>query len=308
MNALDRLLASWRFPVFALSLLFFGTLALAAVLLVPAGDSALASFAEDFKTWCFGYDPATGEMETMYVVVMVAQPAVLGLIIAGLWWAPLRELGLRGIGRAVPWAVGGLLLVAGGAAVAGTIWKPTPDGELPFPAEALRTTHTPPAFTLTDQDGQSVSLADLRGRVVVLTGVYASCVHTCPGILQQVKIAVEGLDPAVRERVTVVAVSLDPENDTQEKRATLAGMHGLSAPTYRLVNGDVGEVNRVLDRLGITRSRDPDTGIIDHANLYAVVDIQGRIAYRFTLGERQARWLAVALDQLAREAGGGPRS
>src|SRR2546427_1314793 len=37
-----------------------------------------------------------------------------------------------------------------------------------------------PAFTLTAQDDRRMSLADLRGKVLAVTFIYASCVDTCP--------------------------------------------------------------------------------------------------------------------------------
>ena len=37
-----------------------------------------------------------------------------------------------------------------------------------------------PAFTLRDADGRSVSLSGLRGKVVVLHFIYASCPDICP--------------------------------------------------------------------------------------------------------------------------------
>ncbi len=45
--------------------------------------------------------------------------------------------------------------------------------------------------------------------------------------------------------------------------------------------------------------------MIDHANLFLLVDRAGRIAYRLTLGERQQRWLTSALEFLLREEPGG---
>src|SRR5690606_41505555 len=37
-----------------------------------------------------------------------------------------------------------------------------------------------PEFTLTDQDGKRIALKDLRGRVLAITFIFASCTDTCP--------------------------------------------------------------------------------------------------------------------------------
>ena len=61
----------------------------------------------------------------------------------------------------------------------------------------------------------------------------------------------------------------------------------MPAPLYNLVTGEADEVERVLDDMGVARQRDPETGIIDHASLFILVDRDGKVAYRLGLGERQ---------------------
>ena len=43
------------------------------------------------------------------------------------------------------------------------------------------------------------------------------------------------------------------------------------------------------------------TRMIDHANLFLLLDREGRIAYRLSLGDQQERWLVTALQVLLRE-------
>lgn len=298
---LQQFFASWRFPVLVLSVLLSFKLLALLVLLVPAAPVGLGAFAEEFKIWCFGYDPAKGTFESAYVGLTLAEPVVLGSIIAVIWWRPLRHI-LRDRPRAVLPYLGATvaIVIAGSIALAGSR-RPARPEDLPFPARALRTTLPAPCVELTDQEGDHVSLADMRGRVVVLTGVYASCGYACPMILGQAKRAIGALSPLERGDVTVVAVTLDPEHDGQESLARMAKGQGVQAPLFRLSWGEPREVGRLLDDLSISRTRDPSTGVIDHANIFALVDRRGRIAYRLTLGEMQERWLVDALRTLVRE-------
>ncbi|MBA46277.1 MAG: hypothetical protein CMB31_06805, partial [Euryarchaeota archaeon] len=39
-----------------------------------------------------------------------------------------------------------------------------------------------PDFTLTDQDGNNVSLSDFKGKVVVVAFIFTSCPDVCPAI------------------------------------------------------------------------------------------------------------------------------
>jgi hypothetical protein len=65
----------------------------------------------------------------------------------------------------------------------------------------------------------------------------------------------------------------------------------------------VEEVNRTLDAMQVTRTVDPETGIIDRQNLFLMIDRQQKVAYRFTLGDVQERWMVEALQTLLREPG-----
>jgi protein SCO1/2 len=71
----------------------------------------------------------------------------------------------------------------------------------------------PYEFSLTDQDGQRVSLRALRGRVVVLAFLYTSSKTTAPLIAEQIRGALDELEGHM-SGVTALAVSVDPAADT----------------------------------------------------------------------------------------------
>lgn len=67
-----------------------------------------------------------------------------------------------------------------------------------------------PPFTLTDQYGHRVSLADSRGQVTVVAFLYSTCGDTCVVMAQQIRGALDELPhPA-----PVLIVSADPAADT----------------------------------------------------------------------------------------------
>ena len=304
-EATESFLAGWRFPSLMLAVLASWPLLLLAVLLVPTGgDGEMAAFAEQFKTWCFGYDPATGEMQMAYVGMLVVNPLLLSAVVLGVWVRPLKwgwTHRRAAMGRWAALGVGTVLMLGAGLTLLTESNTAPFEGELPFPAEELRTNHVPPAFDLIDQDGKRVTTADMEGHVTLLTSVYASCPHTCPIILTESKQAMAALPEELRNRVQVFAITMDPENDGQEAMAALGEMHGMNAPAYRLLSGDAAQVEPLLDKLGVAREKDEETGVISHANLFILVDTNGKIAYRLALGPQQDRWLPTALEVLARE-------
>lgn len=97
-----------------------------------------------------------------------------------------------------------------------------------------------------------------------------------------------------------MAVTLDPANDDVPTLARLGRGQDLYAPAFHLLTGEVDEINGVLNKMGIERYRD-ELGVLQHTNVFLVVDRAGTIAYRFSLGEIQEDWLVEAIKLVCAE-------
>lgn len=295
-------ITGWRFAAFIISLCLSMFVFLVLILLLPETSGQFGESITEFKTWCFGYDPADGSFRAGYIPMMLADPLLLGAVVLFFWWVPLRDTLRQGWQRFASSATLGMLTAA---ALAGGLFLINPEKPvaqpLPFPGERIRTQIAPPALDLIDQNGERVRLEDLRGRVVLLTAIYTRCATACPLIMVQARRATHALPEELRAQVSIVAVTLDPEHDSPDKLKQAAELHRVEAPLWRLVTGAPHEVNRILDQLSISRITDPETAEIGHTNLFALIDRQGHIAYRLTLGGGQDHWLQEALESLARE-------
>src|SRR4051794_40838649 len=87
----------------------------------------------------------------------------------------------------------------------------TPDS--PFRGGTLPPRVHAPQFTLTDQDGQHVSMSEYRGKPVVVTYLYTHCKETCPIQAQMIRGALDDLGPS--HQIPAIAISVDPFQDTQ---------------------------------------------------------------------------------------------
>ena len=70
-------------------------------------------------------------------------------------------------------------------------------------------------FTLQSFDGP-ISLRELRGKVVLLTFGFTSCVDVCPTTLWNLSRVFKALEVDELEKVTALFASLDPGRDTPE--------------------------------------------------------------------------------------------
>jgi protein SCO1 len=102
-------------------------------------------------------------------------------------------------------------------------------------------------FTLRDQDGRPTSLADARGKVVVLTFLYTSCRDLCPAQAADVADAVSRAGGGA----VVYGVSVDPVGDTREHVRYWLDEHGLDGKPVKYLTGTREELAKVWRAYGI---------------------------------------------------------
>ena len=70
-------------------------------------------------------------------------------------------------------------------------------------------------FALTDHHGKPRTLADFKGKAVVVFFGYTQCPDVCPTTMSEMAAVMQALGPQA-DRVQVLFVTVDPERDTQE--------------------------------------------------------------------------------------------
>jgi protein SCO1 len=147
-------------------------------------------------------------------------------------------------------------------------------------SEALATIGPAPAFTLTAQDERRVSLADLRGKVVVLTFIYTACADTCP-LLTAKMAALQGrLGADFGARVFFVSVTVDPERDTPAVLKGYGTAHGARFDGWAFLSGTPAEIREVGKRYGIFAKKTA-RGDVDHTFLTSVIDPRGVLRVQY---------------------------
>lgn len=144
-------------------------------------------------------------------------------------------------------------------------------------------------FALTGADGARVALADLRGTVVAVTFIYASCADTCPLLTAKLVGVQKRLRSAEVARTRFVAITVDPARDTPEVLRQYGAGHGARPPGWAFLTGTPEEIREVAQRYGVYARRNPG-GDVDHTFLTSLVDADGvlRVQYvgvRFDPGE-----------------------
>ena len=164
----------------------------------------------------------------------------------------------------------------GGQASQETLPSPTPQGGLigsdlgEAPA---------PNFTLIDQNGKPISLAQFRGKPIVLTFLYTHCPDDCPLIANKLAIVMHNLGQQSGQ-VAVLAVSTDPTGDTVANVIHFSQVHHMLNYWHYLM-GTRAQLAPVWKDYAIYANPAPTavaatTGPVDHTLAIYVIDQQGR--------------------------------
>jgi protein SCO1/2 len=149
---------------------------------------------------------------------------------------------------------------------------------------SLRKIGPAPEFTLTTQDRSRLSLRDLRGKVVAVTFIYASCADTCPLLTAKMAGLQSRLDGDFGSRVWFVSITVDPERDTPAVLKEYAEAHGAKATGWAFLTGTPAEIREVARRYGVAY-RKTARGDVDHTFLTSVIDQTGTLRVQY-LGVR----------------------
>jgi protein SCO1/2 len=118
-----------------------------------------------------------------------------------------------------------------------------------------------------------VTLAAQRGRYVLVTFLYVHCTDVCPLIAQNLNAALRRLGP-VRNRVRVLAVSVDPRGDTRAAVRRYIAARGL-LPQFRYLIGSKAQLAKVWKAWNVIAVRE-GADQVDHVAYTALVDPTGK--------------------------------
>lgn len=135
-------------------------------------------------------------------------------------------------------------------------------------------------FTLTSQDGVPVSLHDLRGKVLAVAFVFASCTDVCPMLTDNMARVKHGLGSAFGTKISFVSITVDPERDTPEVLKQYAQKFDADVKGWVFLTGDPAIVHDVGARYGVI-ARKTASGDVDHTLLTSLVDRSGSLRVQY---------------------------
>jgi cytochrome oxidase Cu insertion factor (SCO1/SenC/PrrC family) len=137
---------------------------------------------------------------------------------------------------------------------------------------------TPAAnFTLISQDSRQVSLASLRGKVLLLTFLDPVSTTDCPIIAQEMRAADTLLGAKARD-TELVAIVANPTYTSTAFTAAFTRQEGLNqVPNWLYLTGSFGQLRKVWQEYGIDVENLPAGAMAAHNDVAYVISAAGRV-------------------------------
>jgi protein SCO1/2 len=140
-------------------------------------------------------------------------------------------------------------------------------------------------FSLFDATGKPRTLADYRGKAVVMFFGYTQCPDVCPTTLAELAEVMKKLGPDA-DRVQVLFVTIDPERDTPE---LLSKYVPAFDPRFAGLYGDAAATERTAKEFKILYQKrpgaTPGSYTMDHSAGTFIFDPQGRLRLYVSYGQ-----------------------
>jgi protein SCO1 len=156
-------------------------------------------------------------------------------------------------------------------------------------------------FTLTNQNGQVTTLADLTNHVWVADIIFTRCAGPCPRLTAQMK----GLEILLPDKVRLVTITTDPDNDTPSVLKKYGERFAADSNHWIFLTGTKKEIATLasdsLKLSSVPVKLDEQKNPVDlfiHSTYFVIVDKHAQLRAVFETGGEGVNWVDAVMPKL----------
>ena len=130
-----------------------------------------------------------------------------------------------------------------------------------------------PDFRLTTQQGKSLALSDMKGKIWVADFIFTNCPTICPAMTQEMA---RLQSEFVADPVYFVSFSVDPERDTSSVLARYAKAYGADERRWHFLTGDKTHIYQLAEE-GFSLAAGHNGTEILHSSRFVLITPDGNI-------------------------------
>ena len=142
-----------------------------------------------------------------------------------------------------------------------------------------------PNFNFTNQNGETISNEDYRGKVYVAEFFFTTCPDICP-IMNRNMVKVQN-EFYGNPNLGIASFTINPKYDTPEVLKEYASNYGVTNPNWHMLTGDKTKIYDLANAgFHIYAQEKLDEGeVFEHSGMFALIDKQGTIRSRIDENE-----------------------
>jgi protein SCO1/2 len=133
-----------------------------------------------------------------------------------------------------------------------------------------------PDIALTGADGGRVTLAQFRGKPLLVSLVYTGCADICPTVIENLAAASRAAEETFgKGSFNILTVGFDTRRDTPDRMRSFARTHRAGGENWLFASADAATLDRLAAAVGFDFAA--SAGGFDHPAQVTVVDDEGRV-------------------------------
>lgn len=135
-----------------------------------------------------------------------------------------------------------------------------------------------PNFAMTERNGKTVTLDDLKGRIWIADFIFTTCGGPCPIMTSRLGDFMQTIKEQNIPRVSAVSFTVDPHTDTPEVLREYATMKLADDFDWLFLTGDEAAIYDLsVKGFMLTAQKGDEEHSVDHSPRFVLVDQKGRI-------------------------------
>ena len=131
-----------------------------------------------------------------------------------------------------------------------------------------------PDFKLTDQNGKLFQFGGTRGKLVLVTFIFATCPDVCPLLSAKFAAVQQALDEKKVKDYWLLSITTDPERDSAASLKEYAGRFKADLNRWSFLTGSRADLAKAWKAFGVNVTK-TEAGQVFHTALTTLVDRQG---------------------------------
>ncbi|MEE9360993.1 MAG: SCO family protein [Cellulophaga sp.] len=129
------------------------------------------------------------------------------------------------------------------------------------------------------EEGETIELVDLKGKILVLVMIYTSCKAACPRLVADMRNIEKQIPKEYKEEIQYVLVSIDPETDGPQKLKEFAKENLMDDENWTFLQGTIDGVREFANVLAI-KYKEITPLDFSHSNIISVFNTQGELVHQ----------------------------